>query len=205
MNKFDELQQQNADHVERISKLEIKIKKLKKENKSLTEQLKCRYPDATTDPDSTEKHSELDKYHEQKARERYIFELAEKESEIKTLKERCESRYLRIKSLEQERADLSEQAKQFEINYRVEMEENQSLKNEIKELQCLLDNLSSVSDVDESMSEEESTVDYKKTLFLLKSHVKHLNEDLDKLKDHSKVQSRQILTYRQQVEMIEVS
>ena len=145
--------------------------------------------------------SDLDKLHEHQVGENLAFELTEKDEEIKVLKERCDTRYQRIKTLEQQTIDLGKQAKQFEIDYRLEVE---SLRSEIENLKCQLDTQTSVTDLDKDDVERGNT-EYRKALSVMKSQVKSLNEDIEKLRKHSKDQSHQILNYRQQAEMSEVS
>ena len=148
--------------------------------------------------------SDLDKLHEHQVGENLAFGLTEKDEEIKVLKERCDTRYQRIKTLEQQTIDLAKQAKQFEIDYRVEVEENQSLHSDIEKLKHQLDTQTSVTDLDEDDVDREIT-EYRKALSVLKSQVKSLNEDIETLRKHSKDQSHQILNYRQQAEMSEAS
>ena len=184
----------------RISKLEKKLKQAKESNNnsviSQCEESNRELPQCVSD--ATERMA-----YEQQTSENLAFELSEKDEEIMILKESCDARYQRIQTLEQEKADLSEQAKQFEINYRVEDEENESLKAKLAEMNVHLDHLSSITDYEEN--DDERTRDFKKALSILKNQVKVLNDDLAKLRDHSKDQSKQILTLSQQVEMTTVS
>ena len=186
----------------RISKLEKKLKQVKESNNnsliSRCEESNGELPQCVSD--ATERMT-----YEQQTSENLAFELNEKDEEIRILKERCDARYQRIKTLEQEKADLSEQAKQFEIDYRVEDEENVSLKAKLAEMNVHLDHLSSITDYEENDLDDERTRDFKKALSILKNQVKVLNDDLAKLRDHSKDQSKQILTLRQQVEVTTVS
>ena len=184
----------------RISKLEKKLKQANESNNnsviSRCEESNGELPQCVSD--ATERMT-----YEQQTSENLAFELSEKDEEIRILKERCDARYQRIKTLEQEKADLSEQAKLFEIDYRVEDEENISLKAKLAEMNVHLDHLSSITDYEEN--DDERTRDFKKALSILKKQVKVLNDDLAKLRDHSKDQSKQILTLRQQAEVTTVS
>ena len=186
----------------RITKLEKKLKQAKESNNnsliSRCEESNGELPQCVSD--ATERMT-----YEQQTSENVAFELSEKDEEIRILKERCDARYQRIKTLEQEKADLSEQAKQFEINYRVEDEENKSLKAKLAEMNVHLDHLSSITDYEENDLDDERTRDFRKAISILKNQVKVLNDDLAKLRDHSKDQSKQILTLRQQVEVTTVS
>ena len=184
----------------RISKLEKKLKQAKEcnNNSVICEESNGEVPQCVSD--ATERMT-----YEQQTSENLAFELSEKDEEIRILKERCDARYQRIKTLEQEKVDLSEQAKQFEIDYRVEDEENISLKAKLAEMNVHLDHLSSITDYEENDLDDERTRDFKKALSILKNQVKVLNDDLAKLRDHSKDQSKQILTLRQQAEVTTVS
>ena len=186
----------------RITKLEKKLKQAKESNNnsliSRCEESNGEVPQCVSD--ATERM-----VYEQRTSENVAFELSEKDEEIRILKERCDARYQRIKTLEQEKADLSEQAKQFEIDYRVEDEEKKSVKAKLAEMNVHLDHLSSITDYEENDLDDERTRDFKKALSMLKNQVKVLNDNLAKLRDHSKDQSKQILTLRQQAEVTTVS
>ena len=119
--------------------------------------------------------------------------------------ERCETQDQQIKTLEKQIADLSEQAKLFEIEYCVEGEENKTLKCEIERLRHRLDTQTSVSFLEDTNSEEETIANYKRALTTLKKQIDDLNNDTTKLRGHSKEQSRQILKLRQQAEMTGVN
>ena len=186
----------------RISKLEKKLKQAKESNNN---SLISRCEESNGELPQCVSNAIERMTYEQQTSENVAFEFSEKDEEIMILKERCDARYQRIKTLEQEKADLSEQAKQFEIDYRVEDEENISLKAKLAEMNVHLDHLSSITDSEENDVDDERTRDFKKALSILKNQVKVLNDDLAKLRDHSKDQSKQILTLRQQVEMTTVS
>ena len=130
---------------------------------------------------------------------------SQKDEDIRVLRERCETQYQQIKTLEKQTTDLSEQVKHFESEYCVEVEENKVLKLENERLRNQLDALTSVSCLEDANSEEETIKNYKKALTSLKNQIDALNDDLMKLRDHSKEQSRQIQTLRQQTEAIEVT
>lgn len=209
LSKLDVLQQQHSSSIKKISKLENQLKESRQENETLRKQIGRRDHGAplkfTLDDFSKESfavHSVLQsEFKEQQVVEKFTFDLAEKDEEIRILKEKCESRHQRIKSLEKQTDDLGQQAKHYEIVYRVEEEENQALKSEIEKLRHRLDALSSV---EESDFEEQTITDYRKALSALKRQVASVSDDLAKLRDHSKEQSRQILMFRQQTEMTEV-
>lgn len=139
--------------------------------------------------------------------ENNVFELTEKDEEIRVLKERCETRHQRIKCLEQQKRDVSEQAKKFEIDYRATLEEKQLLESEIKKLDHRLEarsNLAELSDKDGVQDINGEGVNHEGVITNFKVRIKELNDDVSKLREHSKEQSRQILVYRQQAEMTEV-
>ena len=119
--------------------------------------------------------------------------------EIKDLREKCEARAQRIKSLEEQNTHLAEQVKHFEIDCHVEVEENKVLKSEIETLKH---KLSSEEYIEDTNSDEETIANYRMVLSGLK---KQLDDDVVKLRDHSKQQSRQILLLKQQSEMTKVS
>ena len=126
---------------------------------------------------------------------------SQKDEDIRILRERCETQYQQIKTLEKHTTDLREQVKHFESEYCVEVEENKVLKLENERLRNQLDSLTSVSCLEDANSEEETIENYKKALISLKNQIDALNDDLTKLRDHSKEQCRQIQTLRQQTEV----
>lgn len=128
--------------------------------------------------------------------------LAEKDDQIRSLKEQSDKRYQQIKSLEEQKRDRCEQAKQFEIDFQVEAEENQLLRAENEVLRNQLDSGFDAELCDEGTNEAGS---HRKVVSGMKAQIKDLNDDVLKLRNHSKEQSRQILKYKQQVEVSEVS
>ena len=94
--------------------------------------------------------------------------------------------------------------KHFEIDFHVEVEENKVLKSEIESLKHTLETLSSEECIEDTNSDEETIANYRKVLSCLKKQVDALNNDVVKLSDHSKVQSRLILKLKQQSEMTKV-
>ena len=128
--------------------------------------------------------------------------LTEKEDEIRALKEQNSKR---MRQLEDEKQSQYEQAKLFEIDYRVEAEENEVLRAENDILKHQLDSGLVVSLDDEGDDNADEIDDLKRVISGLKARVRDLDEDRNKLRDHSKEQSRQILKYKQQVEVSEVS
>lgn len=139
--------------------------------------------------------------------EKLLIQMTEKEDEIRALREQCNKRVQQLKQLEDEKQDQCEQAKQFEIDYRVEVEENELLRAENDTLKNQLDSGLVVCLADEGVDNTAAAEidDPKRVISGLKARVKDLNEDINKLRDHSKQQSRQILKYKQQVEVTEVS
>ena len=121
------------------------------------------------------------------------------------MRERCETQYQQIKALEKQTTDLNEQVKHFQSEYYVEVEDNKALKVEIERLRHQLAAQTSVSRLEDTNTEEETIANYKEALTSLKNQIDDLNDDLTKLRDHSKEQSQQILKLRQQAEMIEVT
>ena len=121
------------------------------------------------------------------------------------MRERCETQYQQIKALEKQTTDLNEQVKHFQCEHYVEVEDNKALKVETERLRRQLAAQTSVSCLEDTNSEEEAIANYKEALTSLKNQIDDLNDDLTKLRDHAKEQSRQILKLRQQAEMIEVT
>ena len=176
--------------MKKISQLEKQLKEARKQNQSLIEQLggaQCAHS-----------HLSKDQQTEQQISENLVFE---KKEEIKYLKGTCEARDQQIKSLEKQNADLTEKARYFEIDCYVKVEENQVLKSEIENLKCQLEALSSEECIEDASSDEQTITNYKRVLTVLRKQVGDLNDDLEKIRDHSKEQSRQILKLRQQTEM----
>ena len=130
---------------------------------------------------------------------------SQKDEDIRNLRERCQIQYQQIKALEKQIADLSEQVKHFQCEHCVEVEVNKTLTAETERLRCQLANQTSISCLEDTNSEEETITNYKEALTSLKNQIDDLNDDLTKLRDHSKEQSRQILKLKQQAEMIEVT
>ena len=89
----------------------------------------------------------------------------------------------------------------------MEVEENQLLRAENDTLKHQLDSglVVCLDDGEEDSDIPCETADLKRAVSVLKARVKDLNEDVSKLRDHSKEQSRKILLYKQQVEVSEVS
>ena len=176
--------------MKKISLLERQLKEARKQNQSLIEQLggvQCAHG-----------HLSKDQQTEQQISENLVFE---KEEQIKCLKGKCEARDQQIKSLGTKNAHLTEKARYFEIDCYVEVEENQVLKSEIENLKRQLEALSSKECIEDASSDERTISNYKRVLTLLRKQVGDLNDDLEKTRDHSKEQSRQILRLRQQTEM----
>ena len=132
-------------------------------------------------------------------------QLTEKDDEIRVLKEQCDKRTQQIRLLEGEKIGHCEQAKQFEIDYHVEVQENEVLRAENETLKHQLDSGLVVCLDGEGDDNAGEIDDFKRVVSSLKARVNELNEDVNKLRDHSKEQSRQILKYKQQVEVSTVS
>ena len=196
------MQQRYSSSMKKISKLEKQLKEARQENELLMEQLGQH--GGTKSAGSNLSKDQQSQQSEQQVTESLVFELTEKEEEIRILREKCDNRYKRIKTLEKQNANLDEQAKGFEVDYHVEVEENQVLKTEIEKLRHQLEALSSVDYTEDTNSDEETITNYKKAYTALKKQVHDLSNDIAKLRDHSKEQSRQILKLRQQTEMTEV-
>ena len=136
--------------------------------------------------------------------EKYTYAITEHAKEIKMLRERCESRGLRVKSLEEQNRQLSEKATKFELCYHTESEENQSLRQTIERFEQQLNHEPTLDDADEiDDCTSDKTVTHK-TVVAQKIQIKQLNEDITKMRGHSKQQSQQIREYRQQAEMTKV-
>ena len=203
LGEFSEMQQRYLSSIKRLSKLENELVEMKKLNQSLMEQVKDYEAKVTGEVgkdcstknfDLCQLRTELDKLREQHDNKNLPFEQTDKDEKIKSLKERCDDSYQQIKTLEQEKADLGGQAKQFESVYHLQVEENQSLRFEIKKLKHQLNAQTSVIDSDLD-DKEGRTIDYKKVLSSLRSQVKSLKDDIAKLRDHSEDQSHQLLKY----------
>ena len=143
------------------------------------------------------------------ANENSVFELSEKEEEIRTLKERYESRHQRIKCLEEQKSELSVQAKTFEVDYLAELEQNKLLQKEIEQLKHQLATTSLVASEatdyqDCSVEDDRCRCIHMSVIASLRAQLKELNEDIVRVREHTKEQSQQILVYRQQAEMSEV-
>ena len=209
LSKIDELHARHSSSIKKISKLENELKEVKKLNQLLTERLEekgisegCKVGELRSSVDGMQ--DKIGKMHEQQRGENLVFELSKKDEEIRILKEKCETRFQQIKILEKQKAELCEQAKHFEAQYHLEMQETQSLKAQIQRLKDQVDALSSVNIVLDEDNPDKSIIDYRKAVYTLNAEVKRLNEDNSKLQDHSKDQSRQILQYKQQAEVTKV-
>ena len=76
-----------------------------------------------------------------------------------------------------------------------------NLKSEIENLKRQVESLSSEECIEDASSDEQTISNYKRVLTALRKQVGDLNDDLEKMRDHSKEQSRIILRLRQQTEM----
>jgi DNA repair exonuclease SbcCD ATPase subunit len=188
LSKFDDLQQRYCSSMKKISQLERQLKEARQQNESLMEQL--------GGAQSTHSHASKYRHTEHQISGDLVFEKDDEE-----IKEKCGARDQRIKSLEKQNADLTKQVKQFEIDCHIEVEENQVLKSEIENLKRQLEALSSEECIEDDSSDEQMTTNYKKVLTVLRKQVGDLSDDLEKIRDHSREQSRQILMLRQQTEM----
>ena len=187
--------------MKKISQLERQLNEARQRNDSLVKQLQGYHGDFQSADSDTSK--DLPLLLSEQVSENFIFEKEEEEI-IRELRVKCEARSQQIKSLEMKNADLIKQAKHCETNYHIEVEENLTLKSEIKKLKHNLDTLSSEEYIEDTNSEEEKKANYKRVLGVLRKQVDDLSDDLVKVRDHSKEQSRQILNLRQQTEMTEV-
>lgn len=183
--------------MKKISQLERQLNEARQRNNLLVKRLQGHHGDFQSADSDMSKNLHL------LLSEQVNFEKEEEEI-IRELKVKCEARSQQIKSLEMKNADLIKQAKHCETNYHIEVEENLTLKSEIEKLKHDLDTLSSEEYMEDTNSEEETIANYKRVLSVLRKQVDDLSDDLVKVRDHSKEQSRQILNLRQQTEMTEV-
>ena len=132
------------------------------------------------------------------------YEITEHAKEIETLKNRCEARGQQIESLEEQNQNLIEKANKLEIDCHTKAEENESLRHEIERLKreehALSDDVSDVADGDGDKETNQHSV-----LISLRLQIKQLNDDVTRMREHSREQSRQILEFRQQADMTKVS
>ena len=89
---------------------------------------------------------------------------------------------------------LREQSKHFEIEYLTEKEDNENLRPEVQWLHHQVDSLLGANVGVTAESTDQCNSD-------LQILIKPLNEDVAKLREHSKSQSRQIMRIRQQAEV----
>ena len=99
---------------------------------------------------------------------------------------------------------LSEQAKYLEVEYQTEKNDNEQLRAENKRLQQQLDT-PLVTETELSALPSEGESHDKVTIGRLQARIKQLADDVSKLREHSKGQSRQILRLRQQTEISKVN
>ena len=97
-----------------------------------------------------------------------------------------------------EMKELRIQAKHFEIEYLTEKEDNENLRSEVQRLRHQVDSLLSANAGATPESADQCNSD-------LQTLIKQLNEDVAKLREHSKSQSRQIMRLRQQTEVTTVN
>lgn len=167
-------------------------------------QLECILGDSSDNgPLNNSKPNEVQTESVTRTKENLAVLLAEKDDQIRGLREQSDSRYQQIKLLEEQKQDHCMQAMQFEIDFRVEAEENQKLRTENEALRNQLD---SGFDVEfDGECDEDTTGSHGKIASGMIARIKDLSEDVLKLRNHCKEQSRQILKYKQQVEVSEVS
>ena len=134
----------------------------------------------------------------------HLYEITEHVKEIAMLKDRCEARGQKIESLEAQNQNLIEKANKLEIDFRTKAEENESLRQQLEGLKHEESTLcDGDSDAADGNGEEQSNPH--SVLVTLRLQIKQLNDDVTRMKEHSREQSRQILEYRQQADMTKVS
>lgn len=138
-----------------------------------------------------------------KERDDLVVEASQMCEENKILRENLEHVTSRSSGSEEKIKELSEQAKYFEVEYRTEKDDNEKLRAENKQLRQQL-NTFPISETKLAALPSEDEGQNKVTIGCLQARIKQLNEDVCKLRDHSKDQSRQILRLRQQTEITKV-
>ena len=135
----------------------------------------------------------------------------EAEDEICVRKEPCDMPSQPIRLSEDKKLGQCEQAEHFGIECCIEVNELLRYKNDTQEHQPD-SGLVAYSDQPDSglvgcsdCEGDGKSEDLKGTQSGLEAQVKVLNEDVKKLRDHSKEQSRQVLKYKQQAEVSTVS
>ena len=140
-----------------------------------------------------------------KERDDLVIEVSQSHQEIKILQESLDHVTNQSSSSEGEKIqELAEHAKHFEVEYRTERDDNERLQAENEQLQQQLDTILVTETKLDALPVEDGGHN-KVTIGRLQVRIKQLNEDVTKLREHSKGQSRQILRLRQQTEITKVS
>ena len=139
-----------------------------------------------------------------KQRDDLVVEVSRLHQGIKTLQESLDHVTNQSSSSESEKIqELGEQAKHFDVEYQTEKYDNERLQAENKQLRQQLDTLL-VTETKLGALPSEDEDHNKVTIGRLQARIKQLNEDVSKLREHSKDQSHQILKLRQQTEITKV-
>ena len=208
-----ELQSKNTSLIKRLadqekqcksqlSRYKEEIRQLKQSKKPKTEPIRTEISDCEQKLLSLQQHQgNLQLI--SKERDGLIDEVSWLNQELMKLRESLDYVTHQNSGSEKRITELHEQAKHFETEYINEREDNESLRNEVKKLQRQFDSLLGINAgvaAESGSRKGQSTV----CIGSLQERIKQLNEDIDKVKEHSKSQSHQIMRLRQQAEVVKV-
>ena len=205
-----ELHSKNTQLIERLADREKKLNSCKGELQRLKQSRKVETEGHRTEKtDSDRKVSSLQKQQGSlqvvsKERDQLMDEVSRLNQELKKMRESLEFMAHQKSDADERIKELDEQSEHFKIEYHTEKEENDKLRDKIVHLKQQFDSLLGINtDAAEETgkSEDQPTA---VNVPQLQERIKQLNNDIAKVNEHSKSQSRQILRLRQQAEMTEV-
>ena len=210
LEENSELQRKNTRLIKRLADQERKLNSYKEEIQQLKQSKKVK-----TEPVRTEKPEhdrKLHSFQEQqqgnlqvisKQRDELMSENIRLNQELKKMRESLDFVTRQNSDTEKRIKELDAKSEHFEIEYRTEKEDNDKLRAKIGHLQQQFDSLLGINPgvaIESGNSEDQRAINVGQ----LQERIKQLNEDIAKVNEHSKSQSRQIMRLRQQADMTKV-
>ena len=206
-----ELQSKNADLIERLADQEKKSNNYKAEIQLLRENRKAEIETLRAEKaDSDRKFRSLQQQQGNvqvisQERDGLMNELSRLNQELMKMRESLDFMARQKSNADERIKELGENSEHLKIEYDTEKEDNDKLRAKIVHLQRQFDSLLGMNtgvavESGDTCSEGQSTVNVSQ----LQERIKQLNDDIAKVNEHSKSQSRQILKLRQQTEVTEV-
>ena len=205
-----ELKSKNTQLIERLADREKKLNSCKGELQRLKQSRKVETEGHRTEKtDSDRKISSLQKLQDNlwvvsKERDGLMNEVSRLNQELKKMRESLDFITRQNSNAEKRIKELDEQSEHFKTDYLTEKEDNDKLRAKIAHLQQQFDSLLGINTdaaKETGRSEDQTTA---VNISQLQERIKQLNDDIAKVNEHSRSQSRQILRLRQQSEVTEV-